>query len=130
MANGLTIRGVRGRPHLKANGAHAQGKGIWVIQGRNTTVENIVFSGARVPDQNGAGIRQDGVGLTVRNCYFHDNQNGILGGGGDGDVVIEYSEFAANGHGDGQSHNIYIRRVKSFTLRGSYLHHARVGHNV
>jgi hypothetical protein len=101
-----------------------------VIKGRNTTVENIEFSGARVPDKNGAGIRQEGVGLTVRNCYFHDNENGILGGGGDGEVVIEYSEFAANGHGDGLSHNIYINRVTSFTLRGSYSHHARIGHNV
>jgi len=28
------------------------------------------------------------------------------------------------------SHNIYIVSAKSFTLRGSYSHHARVGHNV
>ena len=41
--NNLVIRGVGGRPHLKANGAHVDGKGIWVIHGRNTTVENIEF---------------------------------------------------------------------------------------
>jgi len=129
--NNLTIRGVGGRAHLKANGAHAQGKGIWVIQGRDTTVESIEFSGARVPDRNGAGIRQEGPGLTLRDCYFHDNENGILGGGGEAShVVIENSEFAGNGHGDGQSHNIYISRARSFTLRGSYSHHAKVGHNV
>jgi hypothetical protein len=129
--NNLTIHGVGGRVYLKANGAHAAGKGIWVISGRNTTIEDIVFSGARVPARNGAGIRLDGAGLTVRNCKFMNNENGILGGGGgDGDVVIEHSEFASNGYGDGQSHNIYIGNVRTFTFRGNYVHHANVGHNV
>src|SRR5687768_16216160 len=79
-ANHLTLRGVGGRPHLKADGASAQGKAIWVIQGQNTIVENIEFSGAKVPDGNGAAIRQEGVGLIVRECYIHDNEMGILAG--------------------------------------------------
>ncbi len=129
--NNLTIRGVGGRAHLDAHGRNAQGKGIWVIQGANTTVENIEFSGARVPDQNGAGIRQEGPGLTLRNCYFHDNENGILTGANlTSDIVIENSEFARNGFGDGQSHNIYIGTVRSFTLRYSYSHLAKIGHLV
>jgi hypothetical protein len=129
--NHLTLRGVGGRPHLKAAGRDAEGKAIWVIKGVNTTVERIEFSGARVPHRNGAGIRQEGIGLTVRECYFHDNENSILGGGGpESDVVIERSEFARNGYGDGQSHNLYIGRVRSLTVRGSYLHHARVGHDI
>ena len=45
-------------------------------------------------------------------------------------MVIENSEFSGNGDGSGQSHNLYIGKIKSFTLRGSYSHHARVGHNV
>ena len=122
-ANNLTIRGVGGYAHLEANGQHAQGKAIWVIKGNNTTVENIEFSGATVADRNGAGIRQEGAGLTVRHCYFHDNENGILGGAGD--IVIEYSEFAKNGFGDGYSHNMYISNAASFTLRHSYSHHAK-----
>ena len=129
--NNLTIRGVGGRAHLDAHGRNAQGKGIWVIQGANTTVENIEFSGARVLDQNGAGIRQEGPGLTLRNCYFHDNENGILTGANlTSDIVIENSEFARNGFGDGQSHNIYIGTVRSFTLRYSYSHLAKIGHLV
>lgn len=128
--NDLTIRGINGRAHLEANGNNALGKGIWVIQGNNTTVENIEFSGATVPDENGAGIRQEGAGLTVRNCYFHDNENGILGPDDGGDVLIEYSEFANNGFGDGFTHNMYILDAKSFTLRFNYIHHARIGHNV
>lgn len=130
-ASNLTLRGVGGQAHLRADGASAQGKAIWVIQGSNTTVENIEFSGTRVPDNNGAGIRQEGAGLTVRNCYFHDNDDGILTSNNPkSDIVIERSEFANNGHGDGFSHNIYIGGVRSFTLKFSYVHHARVGHNV
>ena len=125
----LTIRGVGGRAHLAANGNAAEDKAIWVIKGRDTVVANLEFSGARVSDQNGAGIRQEGENLTVRHCYFHDNENGILGG--TGEVMVEYSEFANNGFGDGQSHNIYVsHRTKRFTLRGSYSHGANVGHNV
>ena len=70
--NNLTIRGVDGRAHLKADGTAAEGKAIWVVKGNNTIVENIEFSGARVRDKNGAGIRQEGSGLTIRKCYFHD----------------------------------------------------------
>jgi len=130
-ASDLTIRAVGGRAHLKADGADAEDKGIWVIKGRNTTVEQIEFSGARVRDRNGAGIRQEGAGLTVRDCYFHDNQNGILAGKNSAsEILIERSEFANNGEGDGQSHNMYISQVKRFTLRASYSHHADIGHNV
>lgn len=82
-------------------------------------------------DRNGAGIRLEGAGLTVRNSYFHHNENGILGGGErESDVLIEHSEFAHNGFGDGQSRNLYIGTARSFTLRYSYVHHAVVGYNV
>jgi hypothetical protein len=127
--NNLTIRGVGGLAHLEAAGQSAEGKAIWVIKGRNTTIENVEFSGAAVSDGNGAGIRQEGAGLILRHCNFHDNENGILGGAGE--VVIESSEFAHNGAGDGRTHNIYIgEHTRRFILRFSYSHHARVGHNV
>jgi hypothetical protein len=127
----LTIRGIGGRAQLRANGAHAEGKGIWVIKGNDTLIESVEFSGAKVADQNGAGIRLEGAGLTVRDCYFHGNENGILTGANPAsDIVVEYSEFAHNGFGDGQTHNLYIGNVRTFTLRFSYVHHALVGHNV
>jgi hypothetical protein len=127
----LTIRGVGGRAHLRANGAHAEGKAIWVIKGNNATIESVELSGAKVPDRNGAGIRFEGASLTVRDCYFHDNENGILTADGrESDIVVEHSEFARNGYGDGLSHNLYISKVRTFTLRFSYVHHALVGHNV
>ncbi len=137
LANNLTIRGVGGgRAHLEANGSYVWGKGTFVSAGNNLTFENLEFSGAAVPDHNGAGIRLDGSGLTIRNCYFHDNEDGILtASGAQSDVLIENSEFYRNGLGvgcdtTGCTHNMYINEVRSFTLRGSWTHGARRGHEV
>ncbi len=130
-ANNLTLRGVGGLARLDAAGRSAQGKAIWVIAGANTTVENIAFLNAEVRDRNGAGIRQEGPDLTVRNCLFRNNQNGILTGTNRAsDILIEFSEFEGRKEGVGHSHNIYIGEVASFTLRGSYSHRAREGHAV
>jgi hypothetical protein len=134
--DGITLRGNGGRVVLDAKDAQgvvrdAQGKGIWVISGSNVTVENVEFRNASVPDQNGAGIRSEGAGLTVRDSAFVDNENGILAGAiANSDIVIERSEFANNGFGDGQSHAIYIGAVRSFTLRSSWSHGTRIGHNI
>jgi hypothetical protein len=130
--NDLTLRGIGGRAHLVAPTTLSNGKGIWVTAGANMAVENIEFSGAAVPDLNGAGIRADGQDLAVCGSYFHDNQEGILGGAGN--VLIEYTEFARNGNCidpvGGCSHNIYIGGGNRFTLRYSYSHHASFGHLV
>ena len=130
-ANRLTLRGVNGRAHMAANGKSAQQKAIWVIRGSDTTVENIEFSGCRVPDRNGAGIRQEGKGLVVRHCSFHDNEDGILTGANpESDILVEFSEFHHNGAGDGYSHNLYIGQVRSFTLRFCSSRQAKTGHLV
>src|SRR5688572_7765377 len=130
-AHNLTIRGVGGRAHLAAAGKSSQGKAIWVIAGAGTTVENLEFSGCKVADRNGAGIRQEGPGLTVRNSIFHDNEMGLLTSShSSSDILLESCEFAYNGYGDGYSHNIYVNRVRSFTMRASYSHHSRTGHLV
>ncbi|HKW97010.1 MAG TPA: choice-of-anchor Q domain-containing protein [Bryobacteraceae bacterium] len=127
--NNLTLRGVNGRPHLDAHDASSQGKAIWVIKGNNALVENIEFSGASVPDHNGAGIRAEGVDWTVRNCYFHDNQDGILESNvANSHILIEFSEFDHNGFGDGQSHNLYIGHAAELTFRFNWSHRAKTGH--
>jgi hypothetical protein len=129
--NNLTLRGVGGKAHLIANGQSAGGKAIWVIQGDHTILENIEFSGATVPDKNGAGIRQEGSNLIVRYCYFHDNEEGILAGDNqNSEILIEYSEFGYNGFGTGYTHNLYINHIARFTMQYCYSHHAKVGHLV
>jgi hypothetical protein len=131
-ANDLVFKGIgTTRAHLEANGNNAEGKAIWVIKGSNCKVENIEFSGCKVPDQNGAGIRQEGQNLTLINCFFHHNEMGILtNNDGISDYVFESCEFAFNGFGDGYSHNIYVGHVHSLTMRACYSHDAKIGHLV
>jgi hypothetical protein len=134
--NNVTLRGVGGRAWMKStqtipfvSGSDTQnGMGIWVTRGNNIAVENIEFSGARVPDENGAGIRDVGNNLSVCGSYFHDNEDGLLGGGGT--VLIEHSEFNHNGRGDGQTHNVYIDASERLIFRYNYSHHAHIGHNL
>jgi hypothetical protein len=132
----ITFRGVGGRPHMKLSPGTrpTNGKGIWVVTANDITIENIEFSGARLAtDKNGAGIRiQAKNNLTISRCYFHDNDDGILGGGNhpDSHIVIEKSEFTRNGHGDGQSHDVYISGNPILTFRYNYIHGAKNGNEL
>ena len=131
----ITIRGIGGLAHLQANGKVAEAKAIWVIKGNNVVIENIEFSGARARYKNGAGIRMAGTNLTLRHCHFHDNEMGILTGNNlASEIIIENSEFNNNivdyKRHQKLGHNIYIGEIAKFTLTGSYIHDAEIGHNV
>jgi MYXO-CTERM domain-containing protein len=134
----LTVTGVNGRAKIDLTGVTPSGeKGIFTIEGTaSATIENFELSGAAISSadgNNGAGIRHQGLNLTVRNCFIHNNQDGILGTpatANTGTVLIENSEFSANGAGDGYSHNMYIGDYAVFTLQYSYSHDANVGHLV
>jgi hypothetical protein len=125
----ITLRAVGGRVRLKASGMAAEGKAIWVVRGTNMTVEGFDFSGARVADKNGAGIRLEKGSLSVRDCSFTDCQNGILTGSTPTiELTIANCEFGYNGHGDGQSHDLYVGEIAKLSVTSSYFHHAKVGH--
>jgi Right handed beta helix region/Tetratricopeptide repeat len=129
--NGLLLRGVNGRPHLDSRGRTAREQGIWVFSGNDIVVENVEFSGARSRTRNGSGIRFFGRNLTIRDSYFHHNEDGVLTWNDPAsDILIERSVFAHNGYGDGQSHNIYVGRIRSFTIRFSHSHDSVSGHAV
>jgi hypothetical protein len=128
-ANHLTIRGVgEGRARLPAHGKEAGGKGIWVVTGNDLTVENIEFSGARVRDRNGAGIRPEGKNLTVRNFRFFDCENGVLGG--NGEMLFEGCEFQHCGPvGNPATHSLYIgERCTKLVFRHNYSTDVIEGH--
>jgi len=130
----IVIEGV-GDVKLDATGLNIPNrKGIFVVNGTNTTIRNIDFIGAHDSigaDKNWAGIRMQGTNLIVTQCGFFNNDNGILAGANaSSDILVEYSEFGSNGYGDGQSHNMYIGNQRSFTLQYSYTHDAVVGHTV
>lgn len=114
----LTIRGVDGRPHFKDKTCGR--KGIFIIAAgtENVTVENIEFSGMKVRDENGAGIRHHGGNLTVRNIYAHDGQEGILAGDGKHTITIENSKFERLGK-NGMAHGIYINKIDKLVVRNS-----------
>ena len=131
----LTLRGVAGpgagRPVLRADGRHAEGKAILVVRGGAVQVENIEFRGVRVPDHNGAGIRFEHGRLWVRNCAFIDNQNGILAGNvDDAELTVENSEFSQAPTQTPLPHLIYVGRIARFVLQGSHLSGGQMGHLV
>lgn len=125
----LTIRSVGGRARLLANGAAAEGKGIWVVRNGDLTVEGFDFVGARVEAGNGAGIRFERGRLTVRDTKFIDNQMGLLTGNDEGsELVIERCEFSGPVDGLHWYHNLYVGRIAKVTVVGSWSHNARAGH--
>ncbi|MEM9860139.1 MAG: right-handed parallel beta-helix repeat-containing protein [Myxococcota bacterium] len=144
-ADNLTIVGVGGVAHLDSAGQRVTGrKGVLVVRAMGVTIENLEISGADISAGdgcNGAGVRLEGGNFTVRNVYFHDNENGILGtpngeAAQDSDVTIEDSRFERNGTTDngrgcrGFSHGIYINRFRRLTVTGSLFHRSNFGHEL
>ncbi len=126
----ITLEGVGGMVHMVATVPPPNGKAIMTVNG-DVTVRNFEFSGAKVRDGNGAGIRYEGGDLTVENSYFHHNENGLLANpDAGGSITIRNSEFAYNGKGDGYTHNLYVNAVGSLTIEDSYFHDANVGHEI
>ena len=130
MQKKLTIRTRGGNARLFADGKSAEGKATWVIRDGDFSIENIDFIGSHVDDHNGAGIRFEGGNLHIKNCLFYGNDNGLLSTDSAGTLNIENSEFAYNGFGDGFSHNLYVNKIRSLKVTGSYFHHANVGHSI
>lgn len=126
----LTIMGVNGKAHLKAVHAPDNGKAILVVNA-DLVVDNLEFSGAHVPDQNGAGIRQQAGDLIIRNSVFHDNENGILTvADQDIDITVSNTTFLNNGRGDGRTHGLYANQIGSLTVTGSTFEGTDVGHHI
>ncbi|UXH78544.1 hypothetical protein [Roseateles amylovorans] len=125
----LTLRAVGGRVRVIANGAHAQGKGLFVCTGDRQRIEGFDFIGARVPDRNGAGIRLERGSLSLRDCRFTDNENGLLSANDPSITLdIERCEFGPIAPGEGRTHNCYVGAIGRLSVTGSYFHHGQSGH--
>ena len=107
------------------------GKAILVTD-NDVTIDHFEFSGARVGDQNGAGIRYEAGNLTITNSYFHNNENGLLGAPDpNGTITVRNSEFAYNGDRrwpDPQ--HLCSARSSSSRSENSYFHDANIGHEI
>ena len=126
----LTILGVGGRAVLHADGRDAEGKAIWVIRDGDFRIRNIEFRGARVADGNGAGIRFEGGRLSLFNCAFFDDQNGILASNNPAaELSIENSVFGLAPHqASPLPHLLYAGAMASLSIRGSRFHGGYHGH--
>jgi hypothetical protein len=127
----LTIRGMGGMAHLQSTELIPNGKAIWIVSGDNTLIENVEFSGARVADTNGAGIRHQGGDLTLRNTYFHHNEFSVLTGmDRQASLDIQSSRFWFQKRQNTFSHGIYVGELKRFTLMGSHIKGTDRGHQI
>jgi hypothetical protein len=129
-ANNLVIEGTG--PGVVITDKTCKGKGLFVIDGNDVTVKNLTLTRARVPDNNGAGIRQEGRNLTVDEVKFIDNQNGILGNPkADSTVIIRNSDFERNGIcARGCSHGIYFGDLALLRVEHSRFFETRQGHHI
>lgn len=125
----LTLRAA-GRAVLRS--ASVTDKGILVPQpGVDLTVENLTFEGARAWDKNGAGIRHEGRNLTIINCRFIANEDGVLATGDPAGVIsIQGSAFIGSGFGDGQSHGVYVSSGARVEVEDTHFAATRIGHHL
>ena len=109
-----------------------RGQAIFVTLGNDITVRGITFTGARVRNHNGAGIRADGANLTVEKSRFIDNEGGILSSArDDSSIVIRDSYFKGNGTCESAcAHGIYIGRIRALLVERSEFVEQHVGHQV
>lgn len=137
----ILIRGVGAqRPKItRSTGATLSGgHGFFRPYAGYQAFENIEFTNARCGSNcSPIWVENTDVSTGVKrvrltNVLSYDNDMGILVGNHGGnstfvpqvdrtlDVVIENSEFHSNGVWDGNSHNVYIGRVRSLTFRNNY----------
>jgi len=128
----LTIEGVGTAPVLAD--AICQGKGIFVVAAPNATIRNITFEGAATGDGNGSGLRDEGMHLTVDNCTFRNNQDGILTANTPGQtIMVRNSTFDGNGAclpNMGCAHGIYAGHIELVRIENSHFIATKIGHHV
>lgn len=127
----VTIRSAgRDLVRLLAVASPPNRKAILVVD-TDLTIEGVAFSGAAVPNLNGAGIRYQGGRLTLRRCHFHGNQMNLLAAARpDGAIAIEACEFGPTVVTASLSHSLYVNGVGELRVRDSLFHGAATGHQI
>ena len=130
-ASHVTIIGTG--PGVVLTDKACQGKAILVTVGSDITIRNITLQRARVPDQNGAGIRMEGNNLTIDHSRFINNENGILtiGEAPQSTLRILDSEFIRNGKcAQSCAHGIYAGHIAVLHVEHSKFFETRSGHHI
>ena len=130
----LTIQGVGDPSKVLITDKACAGKGILVIDGDGDTVRNLTLTRARVPDGNGAGIRNEAPNLTVDRVMFVNNQNGILSTPSTpGTMRVVGSTFDRNGYcgnSGGCAHGIYVDTASLVHIENSTFIGTKQGHHI
>jgi hypothetical protein len=131
-ASNLTIEGSDPAGTAVMTDKACQGKALLVITGDNITVRNLTLTRVRVPDGNGAGIRDESAMLTVEHVHFVNNQDGILTGAPDGaTLIVRDSEFLRNGACDAAcAHGIYAGHIALLRVERSRFFETKVAHSI
>jgi hypothetical protein len=108
-----------------------RGRAIWQITGSYYFISGIVFrNGTDGGTGDSGGLRfKASDNVTLHDCLFQYNDNGIQGSGTD--TVVEFCEFDRNGlPGSSEaSHNLYIQGG-TITVRYCYIHDPRRSQNI
>lgn len=114
-------------------GAVCEDKAALVLRGRAADVRGLSFTGMRVADFNGSGIRLEQGDLDVADARFADSQQGILTANGvRARVTIMRSTFSGLGNCDdedvGCAHSVYVGDYGSLTVRECRFERGAGGH--
>lgn len=95
-----------------------------LVAGANLTLRRLNLTGARVGDNNGAGIRlEPDASLDLKDVRIYGCQTGLLTAPGSGSVTIKRCRFFNNGAGVvpdyDATHEIYIGQIESVVARNS-----------
>lgn len=109
-------------------GGACEDKATLVLRGKSAWIDGLVFTGVRVPDANGAGIRLEDGDLAVTYTLFSDGENGILTANGpSGSISIDHSTFSGLGEGDG-THSLYVGHYGSLKVTNTRFERGVGGH--
>ncbi len=127
----LTFEGVGDASKVLLTDKACGGKALLITSGADITVRNLTLTRARVPDNNGAGIRGEGANLLVDNVRFINNQNGILAGNEGATVIVRNSYFERNGTCQGAcAHGIYAGNAKLLRVENTRFVNTKEGHHI
>ncbi|HEX5327081.1 MAG TPA: right-handed parallel beta-helix repeat-containing protein [Acetobacteraceae bacterium] len=131
-ASNVTIAGSG--PGVVLTGKVCGGKAILVTRGDDITIRNLTLQHARDRDHNGAGIRSEGVNLTVDGVRFVDDEDGILAGNKrDSSIRVLNSDFEGNGTcagAGGCAHGLYVAHIKRLDVENSRFYGQLEGHHI
>jgi hypothetical protein len=128
----LTIEGVGNAADVVLTDKTCGGKAILVVDQPNVTIRNLTLTRARVPDENGAGIRMEGGTLNVIGVRFINNQDGILTASGTNWTLnVTDSLFDHNGTCKRAcAHGIYAGVIGLLRVRNSTFRDTKEAHHI